>query len=100
MYSFLLRKAGVWFARKQEVHEGEERVQTEDVPITGDLNAVLRQLKEEVQDSNDIVIRRFRLGGGEGRECALVFVDGLTDSRTLNEDIIRPLMRALNIRAT
>lgn len=94
MFSFLLRKAGVWFARKQQSHEGSERVQNEEVHIVGDLNVVLKQLKEEVQDSNDIVIRRFRLGGSQGRECALVFVDGLSESRTVNEDIIRPLMRA------
>ena len=93
MFSFLLRKAGVWFARKQESHRGEEHVKNEDTPIVGDLSAVLKQLKEEVQDSNDIVIRGFRLGGA-GRECALVFVDGLIESRTINEDIIRPLMRA------
>lgn len=94
MFGFLLKKLGTWYARKQQGQQGGHPAQNGDTPITGDLSLLLRQLKEEVQDSNDIVIRRFRIGGTDGRECALVFVDGLIESRTVNEDIIRPLMRA------
>ena len=91
MFSFLLRKAGYWFAGKQEVSRRKEPDNKDD-SISKNLTQVLNTLKNETLESNDLIIREFLIGGTHGVNCALVFVDGMANVRVINDDVIKPLM--------
>ncbi|GBF34545.1 spore germination protein GerKA [Desulfocucumis palustris] len=42
--------------------------------------------------NNDVVFRHFRLGAAEQTGAAVVYVDGMTDNASFNNDIMKPLM--------
>jgi spore germination protein KA len=91
MFNFLLKKAGYWFARKQ-MSDNPESAPDKDDSIPVRLEDILSAVKDETFDSVDIVIREFAMGGVPGRNVALVFIDGLVNSKIINDDIIKPLM--------
>ena len=91
MFSFLLRKAGYWFARKQEVFRPKEPDDKDDT-ISDNLTEVLNSIKNRTLESNDMIIREFLIGGAQGINCALVFIDGMANVRVINDDVIKPLI--------
>ncbi|UUZ84898.1 spore germination protein [Paenibacillus sp. P26] len=50
----------------------------------------LLKLREAIGHSPDVVFRSFHLG--DGREVALVYVDGLVDKAAVQEQVIKPLL--------
>lgn len=54
-------------------------------------------LKERFLNSSDLKTRvfTFRTPGGKEEKALLVFVDGLTDTDTINENIMKPLMHGI-----
>jgi spore germination protein KA len=65
------------------------------------LQSSLKQNIETIQtitgSSDDLVIRQFRMGQSAAREIALLFVDGLTDDKAIQQFIIEPLMSYRNL---
>ena len=90
MFGFLMRKAGYWFARKQEAARQEER--REEEKVSGNLAENLNTIKNETLESKDVVIREFTIGGDVGAAAAIVFVDGLVNSKLINDDVLGPLL--------
>lgn len=99
MFSFLLKKAGYWYAKKQEdLRQQNEKIEKDD-SISKNLTENISIIKNEVMESKDIVIREFLIGGDQRIRVALVFVDGMTNSEVTNDDIIKPLMFKTKIDA-
>ena len=46
---------------------------------------------------SDLLVRRFLIGISNPCEAALLYLDGMTDSSVIHDDILRPLMRLKNI---
>jgi hypothetical protein len=44
--------------------------------------------------SRDVVIREFFIGGDIGADAAIVYIDGLVNSKIVNEDVLGPLLFA------
>lgn len=57
-----------------------------------DLRKNLRKIADIFGSSDDITIREFSIGMNNDINAAVVFIDGLVEKRTINENIIKPLM--------
>jgi spore germination protein KA len=91
MFGFLMRKAGYWFARKQESFKPKGPEFKND-KISGNLTEVINTIKNETVESNDVIVREFFIGGDQDLNCAIVFVDGMANVRVINDDVIKPLL--------
>lgn len=70
---------------KEELNKG-----TEGLALT--LAANLDAIQRELNNSSDLIIRRFSLGGSDQAQGAVVFIDGLVDKKQVEWSILRPLM--------
>jgi spore germination protein KA len=92
MFSFLMKKAGYWFARKQEVpKEQKEKIEKDD-SISKNLTEVINTIKNETLESNDVVIRELKIGRVQQIKGAVIFIDGMAKVEVINDDIIKPLL--------
>lgn len=72
------------------------------IGVSSDLDSNLSLLGKalHIQESADVVVREFSIGGR--LRAALVFIEGMVDRRTVNADILQPLLdpatRALTAR--
>lgn len=92
MFSFLLKKAGYWFAKKQEVPEKLKKKIEKDDTIPKNLIEVINTLKNLTLESNDIIIREIMIGRTHHIKGAVVFIDGMAKVDVINDDIIKPLL--------
>lgn len=62
--------------------------------FSGHLRSMLGLIREESGNSPDIVIRQFEIGEPSSRqaEAAIVFLNGLSDEKTINNDVMRSLI--------
>lgn len=58
--------------------------------LTGDLQEQIKIIKQVLGDSDDIVIRQFKIGIGQVAAFVL-YIDGLTDKSFVAENILNPL---------
>ncbi len=65
----------------------EEKPENKNVDLTGD------NIKTLLSDSDDIVIRNLYINGIERQKVTLCFVDGLINSKIVNDDILKPLLQ-------
>lgn len=63
----------------------------DDLVLSKKLSVNVKQLKEIVGDSSDIIFRQFKLGL-DYRSCNVVHIDGLVDQQLLQQSILHPLM--------
>ncbi|KRE39791.1 spore gernimation protein KA [Paenibacillus sp. Soil522] len=61
-------------------------------PFSPSLHANLEMLRDRFGRSSDIVIRMFRSDAAPDREIAIIYVDGIVDTETINESVMEPLM--------
>lgn len=90
MFGFLIKKAGIWFAKKQE-SDNPSKNQVNEKVLTDKFSENLQNIKTEMGESNDFVIREFTIGC-DLCDGAILFIDGLVDTKLINENIIKPLM--------
>ena len=76
-----------WFTPSTEGKKKEDKA-----PVNSDLDVNLTYLQETLGYSADLVIRQFTISSGQPVSAALVFIDGLVDSVTINETIMKSLM--------
>ena len=65
------------------------------LPLPPRLEDAVRELQGEVGNSSDLVIRKFDIGGGLAF-AAVIYIDGLVDTETVNTFIIRSMMTELD----
>jgi len=90
MLGFLMRKAGYWFAKKQESFKQKEPEKDDIIPTN--LTEIINTIKNETVGSKDVVIREFFIGGDIAADAAIVYIDGLVNSKIVNEDVLGPLL--------
>lgn len=61
-------------------------------PLSPHLAENLNALREPLRGCSDVVFREFAIAGG--LPAALVFLDGLAESRALEDEVLKPLMQA------
>ncbi|EXX88880.1 spore gernimation protein [Paenibacillus darwinianus] len=61
-------------------------------PIPASLDSAVELLSSGVGASDDLIVRRFQLGGSGGRSAAILFIEGLTDSVVVEDFILRAAM--------
>ncbi|HUC93794.1 MAG TPA: spore germination protein [Paenibacillus sp.] len=61
-------------------------------PIPASVESAVELLRSGVGGSDDLIVRRFRLGGENGRSAAILFIEGLTDSVVVEDFILRAAM--------
>ncbi|MDR6884745.1 spore germination protein KA [Bacillus sp. 3255] len=85
--------------RLLSVHHGEKgkkaapikEIQQVRVTLTNDLQQNINKIKEIVGNSSDLVIKQFRIAEDSIR-MAVVYTDGLTDKKVLDDAVLIPLM--------
>lgn len=60
--------------------------------LSKSLGENLKNIKEMLGNSNDLIIREFSFGENQRINAALVFVDGLASTTIMNDNIIEPLI--------
>ena len=70
----------------------EEMASEQPTELSGNFEADLQHLRSLFHDSSDLVIRRFRLPIPEDLELAMFYIDGLVDTRVVDQDIMRSLL--------
>ncbi|MCF2936935.1 spore germination protein [Paenibacillus alkaliterrae] len=61
-------------------------------PFSPSLHANVQAIRNRFGGSCDLVIRLFSSDAAPERELAIIYVDGIVDSETINESIMEPLM--------
>jgi spore germination protein KA len=64
---------------------------TSELPLLRDLNHNLHQLRYEVGNSPDVVIREFKVGKSQV-QAAAIYIDGLADKNMVGDFVMRSLM--------
>jgi len=72
----------------QPAHSGKR-------PLPPGLTDAIHQIQTEVGNSSDLVIRQFVIGD-ECIQLAVVYLDGLVDTQTVNDFVIRSLMMEMD----
>lgn len=63
-----------------------------NIRLPEDLTEQLNMLKGYVKDSRDIIIRSIYLDSKQSIKSALIYMEGVIDTRALDEDVIKPLI--------
>lgn len=92
MFSFLVKKAGLYLAKKQGGGDGNEENAGKPKKLSKKLSDNLSVIREIMKGSSDVIIREFYLNIGRIVEGALILVDGLVNDKIINDNIIYPLM--------
>lgn len=69
--------------------------ETIDISIYNNLKENIDHIRETLGNGSDIVIRNFSIGEVPV-ECAIVYIDGMTDRALIDENILRRLMLILD----
>jgi spore germination protein KA len=91
MFSFLAKKAGYWFASKQESNTNKKESPENDA-LAKKISDNIHAIKTQTFQSNDVVVREFSIGCNPAYNAAIVFIDGLANVKIINDDIIKSLM--------
>lgn len=64
----------------------------EEIPISKRLEENIGRIRDILGESDDLVVREFSIGAKAELDAALLYIDGLTDSKVINEFILKSLM--------
>lgn len=95
MFDYLYKKmryAMLQQTRKESTEDDSKTQQNPEDSIASSLVENIRQLKQIMGDSSDIIFREFSFGQEHCMHAVLLFIDGLVDSSVINESIVEPLM--------
>lgn len=79
-------------APKKDSEELELSSKTRPSVISGNMEKQLARIRTESGDSPDIVIRRLKLGGQPEDNCAIVYLNGLSDPQMVNHFVMESLL--------
>lgn len=84
--------------KKGKLNQPTNSEQYVDPVIQTDLHKNIEYIKEELGISEDIIIRKIRFGKKRLMQASIVYIDGLVDKRSIQQNILEPLM--LEIKGT
>ncbi|RKD31385.1 spore germination protein [Thermohalobacter berrensis] len=86
-----------WFNKKknkEEVIVRKEALEDYRKPLSKKLDTNIKLIKESIGHNPDVLIREFKVGGSN-LKAAIVHIDGLADTKLIDEQILKPLMLEL-----
>ncbi len=93
MFRFIVKKAAFWLSKSQIKDNKKEKDQNElQRKLSKNLKDNIAAIKTIMGGSSDVVVREFCFGPNQCISAALIFIDGLSDTKIINESIIEPLM--------
>lgn len=94
MWLGLLRKKALFGLAKKQVPNHSVQDQKKDFPsMFRSVSDNLKMVKQLTGNSGDILIHEFNVEQNKDLSAALIIVDGLTDARIVNDNIIEPLIK-------
>ncbi|WP_255570605.1 spore germination protein [Cohnella sp. CFH 77786] len=75
--------------------EPQHRPAKHGISLQPDLSGNLEAIRSSCGNSPDLVIREIELPDGGERKFAVIYVDGLTDAKSINHFILDPLLLAI-----
>lgn len=92
MIRYLLKKIRFWQLLKQNTIREDKTPRLLHTEISHELKKNLKDLRDILGTSSDIVMREFAFGHQRQVRAALIFIEGLADKFTITENIMKPLM--------
>lgn len=90
MFHFIFRKLRYLKMKNESIDEISQ--DSIDSILSIELSKNLKNFRDVLGTSNDVILREFTFGHKKKIKCALIFIEGLTDKATINESVIKPLM--------
>lgn len=82
LYNRKNKKKEITFERTPQTETDIKRKIEDNIDLT----------KETFKDANDLVFREFKLGGPDGVQMFLFYIDGMADRNLINNFVLEPLM--------
>lgn len=93
MFRFFMKKVAFQITKGQlQDHPDQNRLKDPSAKLSKKLCNNLQTIQQPTGYSSDIIIREFSFGQHHKKSAALIFVDGLADSKIINKSIIEPLL--------
>lgn len=92
MFNQTIKKARFSHMKKQIQSKAEGTQDVSKSILSNNLSINLNNIKRTLSNSNDLIIREFTFGKSPSVEAAVVFIDGLSDTKVINDDIINALI--------
>ena len=89
MIRYIARLLNAWVKRQQQDSLKKSSV----TKIGSSLSRNLKKIMDELGNGSDVVNRQFLIGRSLPVQAALIFIDGLVDQETINDNILQPLLR-------
>ncbi|MBO1515286.1 spore germination protein [Metabacillus bambusae] len=86
-----------WFFRSKKKHKKKEIIhemgfQEGNHKLQQDLDQMLHQIKKDLGNSPDVIVRTFQIARGSQNQVAAVYMEGLTDKEKINDFVARSLL--------
>jgi spore germination protein KA len=65
--------------------------------LLSSIKANIENIKTRMGNSEDLIIREFRIGSASQTEIAIIYVDGMVDEKSIHQFIMEPLMLHGNV---
>lgn len=92
MFGFLLKKLQFIKELAKSRSQANGSGETPEVKLSSNLSRNLNRISEKLGNSSDFVKRQFMIGHSNPQTAVILFIDGLVDQKTINENILRPLL--------
>lgn len=92
MFRFIFKKLLFNQLLNHNYNAGDNSSKSYQAELSYDLNQNVKTIRNVVGKSEDIIFREFSFGVERNVEAVLIFVDGMTDTNTINDSIMKPLM--------
>ena len=94
MFGFILKKLQYQKIKSQNANKDDDNKTKKEghANYTEVLSENVSNIKSALGNSNDLVIRQFSFGHKQCINAAIVFIDGMTNTIIINQDIIEPLI--------
>jgi len=99
MFGFILKRLQFRKIKNQNVNNDNcnKTKKQSNINYTETLSENINNIKSALGNSNDLVIREFSFGHKQCINAAIIFIDGLTNTTIINQNIIEPLMYGTKI---
>jgi spore germination protein KA len=81
-----------------KMNEPPKQTENQKTPLSSSLDDNLERLKQKTGESSDIIIRQIRFGKERSIKAAVVYIEGLIDKKSVQQNILDPLL--LEIKGT
>ncbi|MDF2671884.1 MAG: spore germination protein [Clostridiales bacterium] len=83
---------GLLNRKKRKKQITYERTPQTETDIKRKIDDNIKLTKDTFKDANDLVFREFKLGGPDGVQMFLCYIDGMADKHLINNFVLEPLM--------